>query len=355
MKMDRKLASIQRITGLHPIVFTNGEGQQETAGAIELADVLGWHCVVKKGEFKVGDPCVYFEVDSILPRTSWSEFLVDKNRPDKPLRVKTVKLKGQISQGLALPIAPLFGGSNLSVVGSLLPEDSDVTEILGVTKYEPPIIGQGEAKGYFTQHVPKTDEERLQTCFNKLKPFFGEPFYATEKVDGQSFTAYLVNGEFGVCSRNLELKEGDSEFWKLARELDLEHRMGLLKRNVAIQGEFAGPSIQGNKLKLKEKQLFLFNIYDVDDKEYYDYINLMSVAQIILELHTVPVIEVFNEGLPFENVDEAVAYATRKSVLCPDVWAEGVVFRPKSPIEVDRFGRLSFKVINPNFLLKHGE
>ncbi len=115
--MERKLVSIQRIKSLTPI---------EGADFIELAEILGWRAVTRKGEFQVGDLCAYFEVDSVLPEQDVFEFM----RPRR-FRVKSMRLKGTLSQGLALPISSL----NLNI--NYLQEGDNVTKQLGVTKYDP--------------------------------------------------------------------------------------------------------------------------------------------------------------------------------------------------------------------------
>ena len=197
----RNLASIQRIKALEPI---------EGADVIEKATVLGWQLVVKKNEFKVGDLCVYCEIDSIMPNKPEFAFL----EPRK-FRIKTVKLKGQISQGICFPL-------------SILPEDcvieegKDVTDIIGVEKYEPYIPAQlaGIMKGNFPSFLQKTDETRVQNLEEELNEHHGELSYITEKLDGSSATYYLNNGEFGVCSRNIDLLyDTENTFWKVAIEL----------------------------------------------------------------------------------------------------------------------------------------
>ncbi len=326
----RKLASIQRISKLEPI---------EGADSIVKATVLGWQLVVKKGEFKEGDLCVYCEIDSILPEKPEFEFL----KPRK-MRIRTIKLRGQISQGICFPL-------------SILPEDvkieegKDVTEILGITKYEPPIPAnlEGVAKGKFPSFIPKTDETRVQVLQDVLDKYKGETFFYTEKLDGSSATYYYNDGEFGVCSRNLELLETEENtLWKLAREHNIEEKLKSQNKNIAIQGEIIGESVQGNKYKLRGQHIYFFNVYDIDEHRFLDldeFENFFSN----LELKTVPMLE-RNYKLS-NNIEELVELATGKSVLA-DVQREGIVLRPVKEI-VDNTGRISFKAINPKFLLKY--
>jgi RNA ligase (TIGR02306 family) len=197
--MERALASIQRILEVKEI---------PNADRIEEAVVLGWHLVVGKGEFKVGEKCVYFEVDSMLPLTPAFEFLKDKMKQYEGgewfCRLRTKKLRGVLSQGLALPLGVLGLGQNLSL-------GEDVSERLGIKKYEPqiPAVLRGWAKGNFpTLYIPKTDEIRVQSIPEIFDEVRGKEVFVTEKADGTSVT-YFVREEFGVCSRNLELKEDD--------------------------------------------------------------------------------------------------------------------------------------------------
>ena len=138
----RKLASIQRIKALEPI---------PDADSIEKATVLGWQLVVKKGEFQVGDLCVYCEVDCLLPDRPEFEFL--KNRGS---RIRTIRLRGQVSQGICFPLSILPAGTPIE-------EDLEVTELLDIVKFEPPIPAclAGIQKGEFPSFIPKTDETRV--------------------------------------------------------------------------------------------------------------------------------------------------------------------------------------------------
>ena len=203
----RKLASIQTVNAAEPI---------PDADAIEKIRVLGWWVVVKKGEFKPGDKVVYCEIDALLPETAAFEFL----RPNcyKPaqtdstgavimpagFRIKTIKLRGQVSQGICFPLSVLPAGTATE-------EDTDVTDALGVRKWEPPqTVGMGgRVKGSFPGFLPKTDETRVQVLEKVIERHRGLTFFVTEKLDGTSFTAFARAGEFGVCSRNMLLDTTD--------------------------------------------------------------------------------------------------------------------------------------------------
>ncbi len=337
----RKLASIQKIKSLDPI---------EGADAIEKSTVLGWQLVVKKGEFKVGDLCIYCEIDSLFPDKPEFEFM----RPRK-MRVKTIRLRGQISQGICFPLSFLPSGFDII-------EDADCTEALGIVKYEPPVPAHlsGIAKGKFPSFIPKTDETRVQVMQRLLDKYKGETCYLTEKLDGSSATFYLYQNEFGVCSRNLDLLEdGENTFWKVARALDIETKLRSLNGNFAIQGELVGEHIQDNKLKLRGHTVYFFNVFDIDRFEYFPYARFVKTIG-DLNLQTVPILS--TDYSLSNDIDSIIQMATRKSAVNPDVWAEGIVIRPLMEkidliLSNENFnnGRVTLKAINPEFLLKYGE
>lgn len=327
----RKLASIQKIKALEPI---------EGADAIEKAQVLGWQLVVKKGEFKVGDFCVYCEIDSIMPDKPEYAFL----KPRKML-IKTVKLRGQVSQGICFPLSVL--PKDIAIV-----EDFDLTDILGVEKYEPPIPASlsGIMKGKFPSFIPKTDETRVQVLQELLDEHKGEKCYITEKLDGSSVTYYMKDGEFGVCSRNLELLEDEeNSLWKVARELDIENNLRALNKNYALQAEIVGEGIQKNTLKLRGQTVFFFNVFDIDAYKYLDFKEFILLIK-ELKLKTVPIIE--EEYILDNDINKYVEMSEGKSLINPNGWREGIVIRSITE-QLIKGERFSFKAINPKFLLKY--
>jgi RNA ligase (TIGR02306 family) len=339
--MDRKLASIQVIKELSPI---NG------ADAILCAKVLGWECVVKKTEFTINDKCVYFEIDSVLPIATWNDHL--RKEEGKKLRVKTIRLRGQLSQGLALPLSILPQGDY--EVGQ------DVTSIVGVEKYEPvvPAHLSGMAKGNFPAFLHKTDETRLQSEPRVLDEAIskGLVLVGTLKMDGTSFTAYRRDADFGVCSRNLDLKETeDNAHWRMARKLKLEEILRSEPKNLCIQGEMAGQGIQGNRMGFKEVDLYLFNLYDIDTGKYLGYKELVEFGQ----KHNIKVVPIiaqkdfgFGETTTVSKMLE-VASALNYDNGTP---AEGIVWRSACETYSDVLkGRMSFKTISSRFLLKYNE
>jgi len=218
----------------------------------------------------------------------------------------------------------------------------------------------GIAKGKFPSFLPKTDETRVQVLQEVLDKYKDTQCYVTEKLDGSSVTYYLNNDEFGVASRNLELLEDhENSLWKVARELDVENKLRLLNKNIALQGELIGEGIQSNKLKIKGQTVKFFNAINIDKYEYLAYEELVKLLE-ALQLPMVPIIT--TDYLLENDIDSIVRMATIKSLVCPDAWAEGIVIRPlEEMMEIGPLGsslhnnRLSFKAINPEFLLKYGE
>lgn len=364
----RNLASIQTVVDLQPIPDKD---------KIEYATVLGWHVITRVGEFKIGDKCVYFEIDVKTPETEVFEFL----RP-RDFRIRTLKMAGVVSQGLALPLS-----SFAEFKGKDLPVGKDVTDILGITKYDPE--GEKEAKLFaekqaletnklkkflmknkwyrklftpkkeskgFPKWIKKTDETRVQTMpflfrhtDNEERVFLS----VTEKIDGTSSTYFYVNQKgwfrkpvFGVCSRNIYLQKQDgSVYWENAITHDLKNVLKAIAeqhkaKTVVLQGESIGPSIQGDKYKIGKK-FFAFNL--VIDNNRLSTIEMKKILE-QFKIDTVPIIsEAFI--LP-DTCDEMIAFSNGDSLLNSKVKREGVVCRN---------GNLSFKAVSPDFLLKYKE
>ena len=335
MTTDRKLASVVKIVEIQPI---------PGADAIVVATVKGWKVVVKVNEYKVGDLAVYYEIDSFLPIRPQFEFLrkssYKRMGSSEGFRLKTIRLRGQISQGLLTPIPE--GISNPK-------EGDDLTEALDIVKYEPPIPAQlaGKIKGTFPSFIPKTDEIRIQNFESEVgfSPV-GERAYVTEKLDGTSFTCYFNNGVFGVCGRNWELSEtSDNSLWRMANVLQLKEKMTKHGKNIALQGELVGAGINGNLYGLSDHKLYFFTGYDIDKgrRMFFDELEWVLFG---LQLQMVPVLEKYGFVIPNENniVDYMLRYAEGKSVLNMEVDREGVVVRG-----LER--EFSFKAISNTYLL----
>jgi RNA ligase (TIGR02306 family) len=340
----RKLASIKPITYIKPI---------EGADAIECAIVDGgWPVVVKKGEYKVGDIAIYLEIDSWVPH-ELAPFLSKGQEPReyngvKGERLRTVKLRGQVSQGLLLPIELTFWRD----IGT------DLTESLGIQKWEPPIPAQlqGTMKGNFPHFIPKTDQERCQNLRREIFEEHKDEIYeVTVKLDGSSTTIYVKDGEVGVCSRNIDLKETEgNSFWKAARDQNIiEPLLELCKEKgeeYAIQGELIGESIQGNPEKLQGQRFYLFDIYSITCSQYLKtgerYSILDKLKRMGVDVEHVPIVDVdVRVAQAYDSIDDLLEFAEGPS-LNPQTKREGLVFKSW---ESD----FTFKAIANSYLLKH--
>jgi len=336
--MERKLASVVKIVDIQPI---------PNADAIVLAKVKGWNVVIKKGDFKVGDLAVYYEIDSFLPIRPEFEFLrkssFKRMGSTDGFRLKTIRLRNAVSQGLLTPVPSDILDPK---------EGDDLTEALNIVKYELPIPAQlaGKIKGTFPSFIPKTDETRIQN-FEADIGFLpvGERVYVTEKLDGTSFTCYFKDGVFGVCGRNWELTEtDDNSLWRMAKMLELKEKLTKYGKNIALQGELVGNGINGNLYGLSGHKLYFFTGYNIDKgrRMIYDELEWLLFR---LELNMVPVLEKYGYVLPTENlVDVMLQYAEGKSVLNLGVDREGVVVRG-----LER--EFSFKAISNTYLLGNKE
>jgi RNA ligase (TIGR02306 family) len=343
----RELATIRRITEIRPI---------EGADAIECAVVDGWDVVVRKGDFNIGELVIFCEIDSWIPNVI-APFLTAKDHFPKEYngipgqRLKTVKLCGQRSQGLILPLDKVDGSYYIDY-GYEVIEGEDVSDFLGIIKWERPLPAQlaGVTKGNFPTEVPKTDQERCQNLVKKIQEwaFHGVEFEVTEKLDGSSCTLYLdLDGNFNVCSRNISLKETDTNtFWKIARHYDVESKMNFYGyTGIAIQGELIGEGIQENKYKIKGHEFHVFDIYDVNDGIYLPAAIRDSVCRELGLLHT-PIIYP-KKMTPYSTYD-LLRMAEGKSALNPQTEREGLVWKSLD-------GKISFKAISNKFLLEGGD
>lgn len=371
----RKLATLRRISEIAPI---------PEADAIEVATVDGWKLVVKKGEFSVGQLALYLEIDSWVPHelapflSKGQEPRVYEGVPGQKLR--TVKLRGQISQGLLLPISTSVlieavvqmaqGTTPTSTDPVLLKmahdmlsgvngdlSQLDLTELLGIKKWEPEIPAQlaGLVKGAFPSFITKTDQERCQNLITEIFVDNVDAQYeVTTKLDGSSCTIYIRDGELGVCSRNLELKICDENAGNsLVRALYdnlLNVSLPLLGRNIALQGEIMGPGVQGNREQLKTTQFFVFDIYDIDTGRYLTPVQRHALVEVLRQtcptLQHVPIIAHsanLLDTLGITNVEQLLKFAEGPSL--HHAVREGLVFK-----RID--GGFSFKAISNLFLAK---
>lgn len=373
----RKLVTAQRVKNLEPIIG---------ADLIEKATIEGWECVVKKGDFNIGDMCIYCEIDSILPERPEFEFL----RPRK-FRIKTIKLKNTISQGIIFPlniikiIEPSFNISEIK-------EGDDLQEVMGVKKWDPEQesitvekepefndknefvraykkykyftvrflkklfgIPTGTASDDFPSYVPKTDENRVQTSQRGLETHKGKRAYVTEKLEGSSTTYITIKSKgnflkrlfskqpmkFIVCSRNRIVNNRADDRWVIADKYSISRKMGALGRNFAIQGELIGPKVQGNLYELPERDFRMYLAYDIDEKRYFTLSELKDLAN-ELQIIGVPLLD--ENHIVHTDTKAYVDLSIGNSKLNSKKKREGIVIRLAEE-------NYSFKSINPEYLL----
>ena len=342
-----KLAIVTKVLELSPI---------EGADKIERATILGWHVVVKKDIHKVDDFVVMIFPDSLVPK----KYLDDTYQGDEKVRLKTVKMKGQYSAGLALP---------LSVVMEKHPsrtfyDGDEVSVLLDIEKWVAPVGSSvsGDAKGNFpTSIISKTDEYNFRSEPRALAEvreedrFKNQDFVATLKCDGSSGTFIYKNGEFKVCSRNLELKETEGNaFWQVAKKYKLEEALSFGGAEMAIQGEVCGPGIQANPMKLKELTFFAFLLRDVKNHQWKDW----DFTRMFCELHKIPTVEVLHRfnSYSFPSNEELQKMANDAKYDFGRTNAEGIVVRPVAPIKSYALQKdwWSLKVMNQPYDMKKG-
>lgn len=372
--MERKLVSIQKVRKLMPI---------KGADFIEIALINDWTCIVKKGEFTVGDPAVYFEIDCLLPEEPRYEFLASSKRDyfgTSKYRIKTMKMRGVISQGLALPLST-FPELNANMEG-------DLSSQINVIKYDPEFYTDnskssspktGNPAGKFPSFIPKTDQERIQNLPHYYELYANHLWEETLKLDGSSLTAYKIHRplslfqktkqffgfkqkdyHFGVCSRNLELKPNDnfkkefingnkpseynqSDFWKIMIELNVEEYLPV---GYAIQGELIGPKIQNNHEKVDHNQFYLFDIYDIKNHRYLMPDERQRMMRFLPTIKHIPIVSpssnIFQRCIDLSLLQQQVTGLSMN----PGTVSEGRVFKSCS------VAGLSFKCISNEYLLK---
>ena len=333
-----KLASIEIIKSIK---------NHSNADSLELCEILGWQTVVKKGIHKEGDKIVFITIDTIVPKSTWFDFLVDKKNPDKQIRIKNIKLRGEYSSGLVIPIAEFDDQIRTLHVGD------DVSELLGITKYikEIPANLSGETLGDFPTHLTsKTDEDNgLNDPSLVDKVINHDPYITvTQKLDGSSITMVVENGELTqVCTRNLSKKETENNtFWKAARKLTIPKNW-----TGTIQGELCGNGIQRNQLKLEDVKIFVFQISE--NKKYMTYEEMKNFCNNSLHCDIVPLIsnlEVESTIKLWINPLQKLQELADKQKYSSGLEGEGIVVRPSSyPRGYSSRRPLGFKLINRNY------
>jgi RNA ligase (TIGR02306 family) len=339
----RKLASIQKVLDVVPI---------EGADRICSYKIQGWNVVDSVGKYAVGDLVIYCEIDSWLP-TEIAPFLSKGNEPReyegiKGERLRTVRLRGTLSQGLILPLSTIpETWDDVCSVDDLY-SGEDVSELLGIIKYEPPIPAclAGEVKGLFPSFLRKTDQERIQNLSKEFESFKEYDWEVSEKCEGSSSTFYYNDGAFGVCSRNLDLKPNDNNtFWRIAVDYNIKSKLESLGKNIAIQAELCGPGIQKNYYNLGNFEIFVFDIYDIDKQQYYNSIERLHLCESLGLKHVPICIDKYKINENF-SIDDILKLSGGNSKINESKEREGLVFKCiQNP-------SISFKSINNKYLIK---
>jgi RNA ligase (TIGR02306 family) len=335
----RQMATPRKIRDIQPI---------PGADQIEVLTIDGWKVVAKKGLHEIGEMVIYLEVDSWVPNTI-APFLSKGNEPREYQgvpgeRLRTVKLRGQISQGLVIPYSVLSPAQKDEMfLGTSL------DEVLGILKWEPPVFEGSNPliKGPFPYFVPKTDQERVQNLTEEYQIWRLEDDYweVTEKLDGYSMTVFINGDHVGVASRNNELKpDSSSAFWQAVNRESLLEKIASTGRNLAFQGELIGPKIQGNKYDRDVAGFFVYDIYDIDARSYLGYKERFELCR-ELAINHVPVQATDRLCKIVHENDDLIELADWKSSLAK-VEREGLVFKRYD-------GTASFKVISNTWLLKN--
>jgi RNA ligase (TIGR02306 family) len=330
----RSLVTIQRVKMLSPIPDSD---------FLEVVHVMGWQCVAKKGEFNAGDMGVYFEVDSFLPEEPRYEFLRGSSYRDnedngKGFRIRTMKLRGQLSQGLMLPFSlfPELAGYN---------EGDDVTEKLQVKKWYIPETSNpgGTIIGERPFGIPASDEIRIQSAMELLEQLNEKAYYITTKMDGTSGIVYYIDGKIGCCSRNKEIKDEEGAlYWTPVYKYGLKEKLAALGKNIVLTGEICGPGIQKNKLRLPAVEWYVFDVKDWDAGRYFPYDKVCEICTAL----GLPIVPLEEQGEHFSYSLETLLEKA-KGKYPSGLDKEGIVVRsvqfPKG---------ISFKVLNNDALLK---
>ena len=330
----RSLVTIQKVKSISAIPDSD---------FLELAHVMGWQCVAKKGEFKAGDLGVYYEVDSFLPIDDRYEFLRNTSYRENVdngtgFRIRTVKMRGQLSQGLLLPLEkfPELAGCG---------EGDDVTDKLNVKKWYIPetAAAGGTIIGERPHGIPASDELRIQSALELLDQLKGKPYYITTKMDGTSGIVYYIDGKIGCCSRNKEIKDEETAlYWAPVYTYGLKEKLARFGKNLVLTGEMCGPGIQKNKLRLTALAWYVFDVKDWDAGKYLPYDEAVKLCADL----GVPIVPLEERGEQFDYSLETLLEKA-KGKYPSGLDKEGIVVRDALAPKV-----VSFKVLNNDALLK---
>lgn len=336
----RELATVQIVKEILPIPERDRIG-------LAIFEDIGWRIIVRKDQVSPGDKMVVIECDSIIPDKETYKFLDKK----LPRTLKTMKLSGVISQGLAIPVKD-YEVEIPWITG--IPPKNNVTELLEITKYEPPDQGTrgGNTVRTFPTHIlPRTDETRVQSKPRLIQELRGKPYYITTKLDGASYTSFWLEENYHVCTHNNEIAWGENWWWKASYNQEIEEKLKY-HPDMALQGEVNGPGIQNNRMKIDKYTVFGFQVWNIAKQRYLDYSDMLYFFG-DTKLPMVPVVEA-GESFNY-TMEELEKLAITGCELYPEIWKEGIVVRP----QVETYSqtlqdRLSMKVISTAYELEYG-
>lgn len=319
---DEGLVYVGKIVAIKPI---------ENADFIACATVVcgkggKWKGIVRKNHFHEGDLCVVYLPDAQIPPNDEMKFMESSG-----WRVKMRRFRGAPSEVVIMPDELYYSGG--------FDVGRDITQEKGVTKYHKPVPANlnGIAKGFFPSFIPKTDEPNYQRVPEMLDQLHGKRYYITEKADGSSTTAFRYKGEFGLCSRNLELERNENNgYWKVAMKYQLEEK---LPEGYALQWETCGPGVQSNPMGLTELDGFAFSAYKIDEHRYLEMTELWS----LLDALKFPSCKVIHADKAF---DKETVHLLGEGKYSNGKQREGVVVRSQTNVG---HAPISFKVINLNY------
>lgn len=395
------------------------------AERLELAQVGDYRCVVGKDLYKTGDLVVYIPEAAIVPEWAlknygyWDE---DKNQGllsgSNHDRVKAVKLRGELSQGLVFPARPVFEkgigpaivyqGQDGALHHYVVTEGEDVQEVLGITKWEPPIptglsgevynAGQNVTVDYDIENIKKYPDVFVE----------GEEVVVTEKIHGTSFQIGLLpcinkythedhfkvkteNGEGyffigskglgaqGLCFKDNETNKNNlyvraahqfalfEKLLKLRAAIDAgvfdpmqrettfdDNTFVSLVEPLILQGEVFG-AVQDLTYGAKQGEIF-FRAFDIclGERSLRRYFNDYQFAKAleIMGIDSCPA--VYKGPYSKEKINELTH--NQNSNLCQNQISEGVVVRPVIERNDERIptmkGRVILKSINEAYLLR---
>ena len=326
-----KVATVEIIENIYP---------HPNADTLELAKVLNYQCVIKKDSYRVGEKIIFIQPDSVLPESEWAKFYIQsdvKSNDIKYRRVRAKRLRGEWSFGIAEKLSLLSDGiySDNYEIGQ------DVSQLLGIIKYEPPIAKDTQVKqSKLPFNIPKTDEDRYQNL--NLKEYYGQLVDVTLKIDGQSASYYYKDGACGVLGRSVELRTDCSNDYT-----DHIQRYNIFEKlkqyctkynvNLVLRGESYGLGIQKSK-RNPHAQLphgwSCFSVYLIDEMRYTSPGEQHYFVNVCQELN-LPTVAILEKNVPLTT--QLIDYYDEKLKKYQNNYFEGVVIKGQG---------FSFKVVN---------